>query len=809
MKKNLFYFSVLTTLFLSFHFNSFAAILEVGTGKPYSTIQSAIDAANPGDIIKVYPGNYSEFAINRTVVTSSGPQGTYQFGLFFDAAKPNITVMGVNAAGSQITDPLLVAANVELNATNNFGPSGVFVNADKVTITGLNLYEADGDQNKTIEVIGDDFTLKFSRITDGMSVYINDWSFNSISNTSHIRKYRIEKNRFENGTSLDIASGAGYSGGVGERKILNNFFDGNYFGDTAYWALISFNGSNTGVPWFVYPVGGAQINGNTFINSEQYIRHRGTVNNNQFNWSDYWSSNSFDHGVITLTSESPFTPETYSYSTDYTFNNVRRIGGLIQSEIDMVAQNGDIIKAGQGTFRESILVNKQVVIKGVKSGVLAKSRTGAESIIDPNVSDAHGFKIVANNVTIEGFTITNTSDYPASERYGVLTIEKIGGGQFSGIKVNNNRIHRQFKGIDFNNTDNFEIQGNWISGENNTYNYGSIWVDDYGTSSSNGLIKNNDLDGYASAVEIQGDLTHPVSNVNISENRSQGSQYVLFGLQNSQVYRNTVLNVTVGSHIYIGGGNNNVVISENFFDNGSFNGIRVADAFGAGINSNLTIVNNRITGHNSAGYFEINVSPAAYSGNLMATCNWFGTLDPDSKISGPVTYKPYLISGADQSPAPGFQPVPNSCSGYDFITCGKNNEDVIVCHNGQEKCVKLNALQGHTNHGDVMGHCPPSSRGIFITSVEPEDFKLYAAPNPLSNSTKIVYEVPQQSKINITLFDPMGRVVAVLVDGTRDAGSYTYQLDASKFAAGIYYYKMTALSGTEKFIQGQKLVIMK
>lgn len=73
---------------------------NVGGGTaPYATIQAAIDAAVTGDVVKVYPGNYFESATNRTIVanTNSGP---YTFGLFFDAAKPGITVMGVDMNGN-------------------------------------------------------------------------------------------------------------------------------------------------------------------------------------------------------------------------------------------------------------------------------------------------------------------------------------------------------------------------------------------------------------------------------------------------------------------------------------------------------------------------------------------------------------------------------------------------------------------------------------------------------------------------------------------------------------------------------------
>ena len=137
---------------------------------------------------------------------------------------------------------------------------------------------------------------------------------------------------------------------------------------------------------------------------------------------------------------------------------------------------------------------------------------------------------------------------------------------------------------------------------------------------------------------------------------------------------------------------------------------------------------------------------------------------------------------------------------------------VIVCHNGHEICVDENAVPAHLAHGDNVGPCPPSLRANAVITeevVQIADFKLNTAPNPLNSSTTIRYELPVDSRVNITLYDPMGKVVAVLVDASRNAGVYNYQLDASKLASGIYYYKMTAVSGDQKFVQAQKMMIIK
>jgi hypothetical protein len=169
-------------------------------------------------------------------------------------------------------------------------------------------------------------------------VYFGDWRFDEGADKSHIRGYRIDGNNFQDGVSLDLANGAGYSGKVKDRVIEHNDFANSY-----YWPSISFNGSDTGVEWFVYSVGGAVIEHNSFVNTftttdvdeldrEGHIRARGTYDNSQFDWKSYWNENKYNQAFV-VGQKPPKDVRAYSYgTTPYVFDNVRRIGALLAGE---------------------------------------------------------------------------------------------------------------------------------------------------------------------------------------------------------------------------------------------------------------------------------------------------------------------------------------------------------------------------------------------------------------------------------------------------------------------------------------------
>lgn len=78
-------------------------------------------------------------------------------------------------------------------------------------------------------------------------------------------------------------------------------------------------------------------------------------------------------------------------------------------------------------------------------------------------------------------------------------------------------------------------------------------------------------------------------------------------------------------------------------------------------------------------------------------------------------------------------------------------------------------------------------------------------PNPFNPVTTISYQLPKSSVVELSIYNLLGQKVATLVDKKQPAGQYQLQWDASGFASGVYYYKLT----TENFQQIKKMLLVK
>ncbi len=75
-------------------------------------------------------------------------------------------------------------------------------------------------------------------------------------------------------------------------------------------------------------------------------------------------------------------------------------------------------------------------------------------------------------------------------------------------------------------------------------------------------------------------------------------------------------------------------------------------------------------------------------------------------------------------------------------------------------------------------------------------------PNPFSGSslgnskTEIPYSIPYGTNAKLSVFDALGREVAVLVDGFREAGNYSVSFNAQNHPRGVYYYRLATKDKT-------------
>ncbi len=95
----------------------------------------------------------------------------------------------------------------------------------------------------------------------------------------------------------------------------------------------------------------------------------------------------------------------------------------------------------------------------------------------------------------------------------------------------------------------------------------------------------------------------------------------------------------------------------------------------------------------------------------------------------------------------------------------------------------------------------------------PKEFALAQNyPNPFNPSTVIAYQLPTASDVRLELYDVLGRKISTLVNTRQAAGYYTFTLNASNLATGIYFYRLqaNATNGTSKtFVQTKKMMLVK
>ena len=171
------------------------------------------------------------------------------------------------------------------------------------------------------------------------------------------------------------------------------------------------------------------------------------------------------------------------------------------------AKDGDTLFVHQGVYIDNVIINKKVTLLG--------EDTDTTTILNENnVDDC--ISIYANDVSIQGFTITSESETTSIEIVGIRILE-------NNVIVENNVIMNHYNGIEFRYAEDIEIYRNDIFFNHNdgisTFNCYLFWVEynDIRSNGRYGISIGQSVEGFVEANYFQ---NQGRSGVEISESQS-------------------------------------------------------------------------------------------------------------------------------------------------------------------------------------------------------------------------------------------------------------------------------------------------
>jgi len=78
-------------------------------------------------------------------------------------------------------------------------------------------------------------------------------------------------------------------------------------------------------------------------------------------------------------------------------------------------------------------------------------------------------------------------------------------------------------------------------------------------------------------------------------------------------------------------------------------------------------------------------------------------------------------------------------------------------------------------------------------------------PNPFNPSTTISYQIPENSFVNLVVYNSLGQKVEELVNQEQASGKYSVKFNAANLPSGVYIYKLQ----TDNFSDVKKMLLTK
>ncbi len=221
---------------------------------------------------------------------------------------------------------------------------------------------------------------------------------------------------------------------------------------------------------------------------------------------------------------------------------------------------------------------------------------------------------------------------------------------------------------------------------------------------------------------------------------------------------------------------------------------------------------------NNAEQARFNMLGKNFFGDYLDPCDWaFGdvlgnvdcsNVDPVLWYSGdPVTSTGWIYNAPND--------IRDLSSTGQFTLVKNQPMDIIVAYVVGQGTDHLNSI---TRARETTQYVHEEYERNFSTIVGVEDqpeelvnnyYLSQNYPNPFNPSTVIKFNIAsvakQSVKTSLVVYDILGRKVKTLVNEVKAPGTYEIEFDASQFASGVYFYRLT--SGD--FVQTKKMMVLK
>jgi hypothetical protein len=96
-------------------------------------------------------------------------------------------------------------------------------------------------------------------------------------------------------------------------------------------------------------------------------------------------------------------------------------------------------------------------------------------------------------------------------------------------------------------------------------------------------------------------------------------------------------------------------------------------------------------------------------------------------------------------------------------------------------------------------------RNQISEELVPTEFSLgQNYPNPFNDKTIIKYCIAYKSEVTLKVFDSENKLIEILVNEEKEAGTYEMEFYAANQPAGVYFYQLRA----DAYVESKKMILL-